>query len=73
LFEAAAPFSAYFGEVLRREHGAVWADDDGPAIFLETDDGGAVGVDAIRTAATCLAGNATFVGTYEDLLAERDG
>jgi len=59
LLEAAAPFSAYFGEVLRREHDAVWVDRDGEA----------VGVDAIETAATCLAGNATFAGTYEDLLA----
>lgn len=32
---------------------------------------GAVGVDALRTAATCLAGNATFGGTYRALLDAR--
>lgn len=71
LLAAAAPFSAYFGEVLRREHGAVWTARDGPAIFLETAAGDAVGLDALQAAATCLAGNATFVRTYNVLLAER--
>jgi hypothetical protein len=72
LVETATAFAAYFGEVLRREHDAAWVDDDGPAVALETDDGDdAVGVDAVEAAATCVAGNLSFVATYEGLLAAR--
>lgn len=71
LVEAATPFGAYFGEVLRAEYDAIWQDDDGYAIFVEAEDGEHVGVDAIQTAAACLTGNASFAETCENILGLR--
>lgn len=69
LVDTATEFGVYFGEVLRQEHDAVWSDDeDDLGIYVPIGDDEYAGVDAIQTAATCLAGNATFLDTCDSLL-----